>query len=327
MTSFHEQNREKRIKLIENYHGVSRGIFRSIDISNATHLETEFEAYFLDVKYPQLDDDEALIESSIRYLILYLEEYVYDLKCKGLLILDHLIANITPSKLNTNMRSQLLYDSLVKYINDKESLTFLDKSIGTMCALLNVIESKYANNEHQFKKHSAILESLLNSCYMSSNNTVKCIYLNKLKLYIIQMDIFSVRHLEKYLTIALECVESNTEKISFDFEKQEVLLCTSLDLLDCIINVLHLRIYAHARRIISFFIKVIYFFSLLDEDIDEIEKLDSMKKTKRLIETLFNKNEKIKVNFFTEFSQLKESSNLSSKFIRLIANLNLSIII
>ncbi len=92
MTSFHEQNREKRIKLIENYHGVSRGIFKSIDISNATHLETEFEAYFLDVKYPQLDDDEALIESSIRYLILYLEEYVYDLKCKGLLILDHLIA-------------------------------------------------------------------------------------------------------------------------------------------------------------------------------------------------------------------------------------------
>jgi hypothetical protein len=81
------------------------------------------------------------------------------------------------------------------------------------------------------------------------------------------------------------------------------------------------------RGIISFFIKVIYFFSLLDEDIDEIEKLDSMKKTKRLIETLFNKNEKIKVNFFTEFSQLKEKNNLSSKFIRLVANLNLSIII
>ena len=171
MAEYYEQNREKRIKLIETYQS-----FKSLDISNLPQLEKEFEKYFLAQKYPDLDDDEALIETSIRYLILYLEEYVYDLKCKGLLILDHLISNVTPSKINLNMRSQLLYDSLLKYVNDKESLKFLDKSIGSMCALLNVMETKYSNNEHQYKKHSVVVESLLNNCFMTSNNTVKCVY-------------------------------------------------------------------------------------------------------------------------------------------------------
>ena len=320
MAEYYEQNREKRIKLIETYQS-----FKSLDISNLPQLEKEFEKYFLAQKYPDLDDDEALIETSIRYLILYLEEYVYDLKCKGLLILDHLISNVTPSKINLNMRSQLLYDSLLKYVNDKESLKFLDKSIGSMCALLNVMETKYSNHEHQYKKHSVVVESLLNNCFMTSNNTVKCVYLNKMKLYLVQMDVFSVRHTEKYLTIALECVESNTEKICFDFEKQEALLTNSLDLLECIINVLHLRIHAHARRVINFLLKVVYFFSLLDEDIERIESINSLKKTKSLIGTLFTKNEKIRLDFFSEFSQLRSVSNLNLKFVCLISNLNISI--
>ena len=320
MAEYYEQNREKRIKLIETYQSL-----KSLDISNLPRLEEEFEKYFLAQKYPDLDDDEALIETSIRYLIFYLEEYVYDLKCKGLLILDHLISNVTPSKINLNMRSQLLYDSLLKYVNDKESLKFLDKSIGSMCALLNVMETKYSNHEHQYKKHSFVAESLLNNCFMTSNNTVKCVYLNKMKLYLVQMDVFSVRHTEKYLTIALECVESNTEKICFDFEKQEALLSNSLDLLECIINVLHLRIHAHARRVINFLLKVMYFFSLLDEDIERIESINSLKKTKSLIETLFTKNDKIRLDFFSEFSQLRSVSNLNLKFVCLISNLNISI--
>ena len=178
--NIHNLNKEKRLKLIENYYA-SKSLEKP---GHHDHLEQIFEHYLLEKKYPYYDENETLIETCIRFLILYLEEYDYDLKLKGLFILDHLILNITPSKLNLNMRSTLIFDTLQRYLNDKESIQFLDKAICTMCALLNIIETKYSNAEHQFRKHSVVVESLLSNCYMTSKHAIKCVYLTNLKLYL-----------------------------------------------------------------------------------------------------------------------------------------------
>ena len=316
--NIHNLNKEKRIKLIDNYYASLPHAGEKIAASSCNDAEKNFENNLLNIKYPDFDESETLIETCIRYLILYLEEYDYDLKLRGILLLDHLLANITPSKLNVNMRSNLIFDTLQRYLNDKDSLAFLDKTLGCMCALLNTIETKYSNNEHQYKRHSLILDSLLNNCFMTSNNSVKCVYLDKLPFYLRQMGVFSVRHLERLLTISFECVESNAEKVSFDFEKQEILLVGSLELLECIVDVCRMRIHAHARRIINFLLRLIYFASLVDaKDYANIEQLDSFRRLSCLMHTLFV-NEKIKEDFYAEFSQLKSHTEVNSHFLKLI---------
>jgi len=207
-------NREKRIKLIENY----QASLRHKPVSSFLSDETSFEKFTLDTKFPEFDENESLIEIVIRYSILCLEEFNYELKIKGLELLDHLMESTSPSLLNLNMRSRLILSSFERYINDKDgSVIFLDKQMESMRRLLNLIETSYSSGEHNYKQHSIVFDSMLNNCYMTTNQTVKTIYFKNLIFYIIQMNVYTCRHLEKLLTVAFDCGLDNS-KINFDFE-------------------------------------------------------------------------------------------------------------
>ena len=327
----HNEKKQKRINLILNYynsivsHSPAATTFENskktsldIDPNNKSSLESEFEIYLFKLVYPNLDDNDKLVEVYIRYVILYLEEFNYDLKLNGLKLLDHLLENITPSRLTLNMRSNLIYDTLQKYVNDKESIQFLDHITKTMCQFLNLIESKYASVEHQYKKHSLLVDSLLNNCYMTSNKLIKCVYLSNLNDYVKQMNAYACRHLEKIFTIAFECTDNSN--ISYEFDKQEVLLIKSLELIETTIEICRLRIHAHARRILNFLLKLIYFYCI-DENVKENEnKEDRLKLVDRILDilSLLFRNEKIKKNYYSEFCDLKVKNNLNEKFLKLI---------
>ena len=73
------------------------------------------------------DENEPLIEIIIRYSILYLEEFNYDLKLIGLNLLDHLMLNTSAAVLNLNMRSKLILTTYEKNINDKNLYLYMHR--------------------------------------------------------------------------------------------------------------------------------------------------------------------------------------------------------
>ena len=196
--SFSNINKEKRILLIK-FHSET---LSNIKVENNTDLENEFESHLYSMKFPKFDDDNqrnSLIDATIRYSILCLDEFDYGLKTKGILLLDHLITNTSPSYLNFNMRSNLIFSSLERYLTDKDNLDFMDKALKTVCNLLKIMESKYTSNEHSYRKHSNVINSILNGCYMSTSPVVKCVFYANLINYLTQIDAYSCRHLGNQL--------------------------------------------------------------------------------------------------------------------------------
>lgn len=227
-----------------------------------TDTEDEFQSYILNLDYQQLEADENLIEIGVRFALSYVEEYDYGLKLVGLKLLTHLVDNLTEATLKKNMRIDLVNDTLIKYLNDKESLEFLDKSNELAIKCANIMECKYNMNQHYYKKHSTLVDSMLNNCYMSTSKLVKCIYLKNLKYLLTQMGLFSCRHVEKYLTVLFDSIELAKINIDYTFNKESFhLLLISLDLIKCLINECFYRIYSHSKRIIHFLLKLVYFYS------------------------------------------------------------------
>ena len=225
------------------------------------------------------------------------------------------------------MRSRLLFETLERYINFKDSLSFLDEIIQIMCSLLNVMETKYSQTEHGYKKHSLIVDVLLNSCYMTTNSSIKLIYLKNLKSYIEQMNIYFCRHLEKCLTICFECLEilsnSTVDPRHGNFEQKEAVITCSLELIQKCIEKCHLRIHTHSKRVINFLIKLIYYISLsveqnqrCDEDLKLVDS-NIVKLTLSLLVSLFE-NQRVKSLNYEEFEKLKSNYNLNKTFLKLI---------
>jgi hypothetical protein len=312
---FKDGNKEKRCKLIDNY-------FKSIEPTAVIKDEKAFENFLFSKKFPFYDENDNLVEIYIRYCILYLEELNFDLKQLGLDLLDHLLVNISPSKLNLNMRSKLIFDTLERYLNIKESSQFLDTIIQTMLNLLNIIESKYSTSEHQFKKHSQIFDSLLNNCYMSTNSEIKCIYLKNLPNYLKQMDYYSSRHIEKILTITFDFVDHNSNDTNsihtclFNIEEKEKLVMISLNLLESLIKQCSLRMHQHARRIINNLIKIVYLYGLSDNSNNDQVPL-IIQNIVTLLKLLFE-IPKVKDKFHQEFIALKSNNELNQTFLKLI---------
>lgn len=311
-------NKEKRIKLIENY-------YKSVESTSALTNEQTFESFLLTQKFPFYDENDNLVETYIRYCILYFEELNYDQKSTGLNLLDHLLVNISPSKLNLNMRSQLIYDTLERYLNMKESSQFLDNIIQTMLCLLNIIESKYSTTEHQFRKHSHVFDSLLNNCYMTTTNEIKCIYLKHLPNYLKQMDYYSTRHIEKILTITFDFVDHNNNDTNsihtclFNIDEQEKLVLISLNILETLIKQCSLRMHHHARRIINNLIKIVYLYGLSNKSSHEQVPI-IIQTIVDLLKLLFE-NSRVKENYYQEFSTLKSNNELNQTFLKLIENI------
>ena len=291
-------NRDKRLKLVQNFSNLTK--------SNLEN-EADFEQYVKQIKFPLFDDNDNLIETLIRYSILYLEEFNYELKLQGLDLLDHLVMNTSPSVLNLNMRSKLIFTTYERYMNDKDgSLIFLEQQIQSMLKLLNVIESKQSSSEHNYIKHSLILDSLLNNCYMTTNIDTKTVYYKNLNDYVKQSNDYSCRHLEKLLTVAFDCGLDNS-KISFDFVSNEKLLDKSLDLTESIIDVCAFRIHWHANRVINFLLKLIYFACLKDL---ETNRLISM------LQKLLSRNRLVSQQ--KELDELKLNKSLNLNFLKII---------
>ncbi len=193
-------NNEKRLHLIKSYN--QSVPFTSDTSSNTCHdLQEQFNTFIISHKhneFSQLQTEHHLIDTIIQYSLLHLEEFDYNLKLKGLHILDHLIEHSTNTQINFNMRSQLVYNCLERYITDKENLTFLNSTLQTMCLLLNVIEIKSKCSEHSFRNHSVVIEILLNNCYMTTNLPVKLVYYTNYVNYLKQIGPYSCRHLGTY---------------------------------------------------------------------------------------------------------------------------------
>ena len=307
-------------------------IFDFISNPNDTQLlEEQFNEYLLSLEYPVLDLDDKLVEVLIRYSIVYMEEFDYDLKLAGLGLIEHLLLNLTSSKLVVNMRSSLIYETLSKYLNDKESIAFLDRIIRVMCILLGKFETKYAASEHCFSKHSIVVDSLLNNCYMSSNFKVKTVYLVNLKLFLAQMNDYSCRHFEKYLTVSFDFVES-VKILSFDEPalndlnntKQEFVQA-SIDLVYYLVETCSLRVHAHARRIVSFCIKILYLCSLnISEEVNANPNENycaTVAKVRHLIAKLFQVEE-VRETLYDEFKTLLTNKpDLNNTFLRYLRDL------
>lgn len=296
-------NKDKRLKLIQNYNSSFKN-----NNAKADEEEASFEKHLINTK--SFDENEPLIEIIIRYSILYLEEFNYDLKLIGLNLLDHLMLNTSAAVLNLNMRSKLILTTYEKNINDKEHLIFLDRQLESMCKLLNVIESSYSCGEHCFKQHSLVFDSILNNCYMTTNQQVKTIYYKNLIHYIKQMNVFTCRHLEKLLTVTFDCGLENS-KINFDFEGRHDLLEKCLELLQVILETCSHRVNWHARRIINFLIKLLYFSCL------EITNYTRTNKFTQHIINIIRNSKLIDLHFRNELNALKENK-LNLKFIALI---------
>lgn len=335
---FQVSNQEIRFKLIENYVSSLNdkvdsqlAIAQDLDLKSKQNLEKNFESYLLNLQFSFYDnDDENLIEIWIRYAITYLEEYDYDKKTHGLSLLDNLMLNVTQTKLLFNMRSDLIYNTFQRYLNDKDSVEFLNSITHSMRILLNIIESKYSSSEHRFKKHSLVYDSLLNNCYMSSSAQVKIVYYKNLKEFIKQMGDYTCRHLEKSLTVVFDCIESS--KFGFDFEKQSNLVENAFSLLECLIQTCSLRIHAHSRRVVNFLLKIIYFYSLSlslensnnleDSNLNNLSCRETslpklVEKVLSMLKYILVENNKTKLLFLDEFNDLKHKT-LNKNFLKLI---------
>lgn len=186
-------NENKRFLIIKSYLSIAPFTKET----NESTLTNEFEKFIFAAESHCFTEkcDDHLIESTIRYSLLYLEEYNYELKTKGLSILDLLINNVSSAQLNFNLRSKLIYDNLERYVNEKENLDFMDKSCKLMCKLLNIIQSKNTCSDHGFKQHSVVIDSMLTNCYMTTNAAVKLVYFENLVNYLKQIGSYTSRHL------------------------------------------------------------------------------------------------------------------------------------
>lgn len=272
------ENKEKRFKLIRSYHEhVSKSSSKSSllaeyvqDLGDEENLEQGFTRYLLSSTPAQLDSDEVLVETFIRYSMIYLEDFAYDLKLTGLSLIEHLITNITPSKLLVNMRSNLIYECLSKYVTDKDSCVFLERVLPIMALFLNQIETRHNAGEHCYVKHSEVVGSILSICYMTTDPIVKTIFLRHLATFVDQMGEYSSRHLEKYLTVGFDFVDS-VKSLDLEYDenqmrvRQELAEC-SIDLVSCLIKNCESRMHVHARRIVNFCIKILYNYSVNSSD-------------------------------------------------------------
>lgn len=145
---------EKRLRLIESYlHATTTTLSTSNSQSSmfedqeSQELDgSQFTARLLALTRDQLDpssDDgekmevaDRLLETGLRYALAYLEEYDYSHKLTGLRLLDHMIERVSSTRIKMNMRAELVRDSLARYVNDKDSIEFLDKSNELMIKLL-----------------------------------------------------------------------------------------------------------------------------------------------------------------------------------------------
>lgn len=195
--NFSNFNGEKRKQLIISYHK-RHNFLGAIELPE-NPIE-QFEGYLFSLNQSQFNDvknEDHLIDTTIQCSLLYLEEYNYDLKTKGLAILEHLVAEATASQLNFNLRSKLVYDCLERYINDKDNLDFMDKTQRVMCSLLNFMESNQSAKIHSFKQHSVVFGALLNNSYMTTKLPAKLVYYKNFLAYMRQIGTYSCRHLGK----------------------------------------------------------------------------------------------------------------------------------
>ena len=181
-------NNQKRLKLVESYFKATP--FGS-NLAPGNEALTQFEAFLFEQRSQEfkkdLTTDDQLIDITIQYALLYLEEYNYELKTKGLSILDHLVSHSTSSQLNFNLRSRLVYNSVERYANDKENIEFMEGAIQFICKLLAVMEPKSLVRTHSYKQHSILIESLMNNAFMTTNIEVKMVYYRNFVRYLCQI--------------------------------------------------------------------------------------------------------------------------------------------
>lgn len=213
---------------------------------------------------------ENLVDLAIKAFIAYIEDYDYEQRIKALDLLDHLVENCIKTQLSFNNRALFIFSFLNRYLHDKDSPEFLKRLLHSTLKLLDIIESKYTSNEHQYKLHSEVFEGVLNNCYLSTQTNIKLIYYDSIQEYTQQIGVFLARHLTRYYQVAFECFEHiKGVDLNTNFGDFSIFI-KCFDLIKVSIDLCKTRIHVHAQKIVNFLLKLLYYCSISNENHLEI---------------------------------------------------------
>jgi hypothetical protein len=291
------------------------------------------------VNFPHLND--YLMTLCIKLSLKLIESYTinFDDKLLGIDLINGLISKTSKSDLNLNNRTLLLLNNIERFMYDKDCIEFIYKLYFTQLKLLDIQETQYAVNDHEYSLHSKYFNILLNNCLMCSNLNIKIIYFFFLKKYLEQMNYYAVKYLSKLFEILLNDT-IDYMKANIDYKFNYIIVTMIFSMIEICSIKFKLRIHQHAKTIIQFLVKFIYY-NCLDYSEDELvhEKLfqnydkvsfeeDYMHEDKyyclkyclKLIIIGLFKNEKVKMNEFKEFQELEliEKSKTFSLIINFI---------
>jgi hypothetical protein len=278
------------------------------------------------IKFP--DFNEYLIMLSIKISLKLIESFTinYDDKLAGLEIINCMIQSTSKTDLSVNNRTLLILNTIERFVYEKDSIKFLYQLLKTQLSLLDIHETQYAANEHDYKLHSKYFNNLLDNCRMCSNLNVKIVYFLILKGFLKQMKDYMVKYLSKLFDILLvDTVDYMKSNINYKYNY--VLIKLIFSIVEICLLQFECRVHAHAKMIIQFLIKFIYYLCLDYSDEDGMEfdvkffenyntiiyndsmnevddKYYCLKYCFKLLVCLF-KNDKVKFNEYNEFLELK----------------------
>ena len=281
------------------------------------------------IKFPHVND--FLIALSIKLCLKLIESFTlnFDDKLFGLELINCLINNTSKSDLIANNRSLLLLNNFERFMYDKDSHEFTYKLHVTQLKLLDIHESQYSSSEHEYSLHSKYFNILLNNCLMCSNLNVKIIYLLVLKKFLEQMHHYAVKYLTKLFDVLLvDTVDYMRANIDYKFNYILIKLIFSI-IESCCIK-FQQRIHQHAKVILNFLVKFIYYMCLdycAEDEVFDVKRFENYDKVLfeeesclndhryyclnyclKLIIFLF-KNEKIRRSEYKSFSELNLIDN------------------
>ena len=333
---FYENERKELFNLYEYFNNCFK-------MDNRMHTNSFLNLIKL-IKFPHFN--EHLITLSIKYCLKLIESFTinYDDKFHGIDLINCIIEKTSKSDLKANNRTLLLLNTIERFVYDKDSIEFIYKLYKTQLSILDIHETKYTVNEHDYNLHSKYLNNLFNSCLMCSNLSFKIVYFVILKRFLQQMNSYAIRYLKKIFDILLNDT-IDYMKSNIDFKFNFILIKLIFNIIEMCAIKFEMRIHQHARIIIQFLIKFIYYTCLdyNDEDVSMIasevlledfikfysddsslhenDKYFCLKYCLKLLIVYIFTNEKVKEREYSQFLELKliNSNKLFKLFIEFIS--------
>lgn len=163
----------------------------------------------LQIKLPHLSDHLHLV---LPPALLLVDDYMMHNQLLGVSCLQHIIVNVSPTELQWQGRSEVMYDALKHLLYVREPkiveevyvcfMTFLFTADVKLCSLLTAYE------EHEFqKKAEEVFYELLRGAESEQRIVLRAAYSKHLASYIECLGIRVVKYMQKTLNVILEYIE------------------------------------------------------------------------------------------------------------------------